>query len=597
MNFDCVIIANIDMLREDKKQRINVFSSPKYTAHFLLNSLQRNHYNIWNLIREMYQIKKVHKLLSQQNSMLIQNERKEWNCIDLLNYIRAGKQVPHITPDTVKKYLTWFTDLTLNGCFLYSYLERNGLSCRLIQTFDYEPRTSLERIFASAPLVTVISTTFITLDNILAIKEVSDYIKKHSPATKIILGSWALYYNLTHYPEFLKVILNFCDFIIYEPQGYQTLLKLILTIKKNKDISQVNNLIYQTKGKIIRTPLKREKNSINDHPINWDKIIKIYKPRRVRIATSQGCPFTCRFCNFREHPLEYKSIEVLRKELHTVKSAGINKIDFVDDLFCHPEERLIKICKMMLKEKFNFRWFCLSRASGLKKETIKLMAEAGCELVNIGMESADPNVLFNIDKKTDVEQAYQQLENFRKYGITIFCDFFIGFPGETEETINNTLKFLNTACINAYSLFLFILQRGTLIDTPQMREKFNLKGEYIAWNHYTGNSLKMVKKMSTFIRNVKDEILKVRGLEDIHILIDEGYTSNDLKVLAKITKQLFTLGTKSKITPEDIEKSSRLINQLEEFEYSHSKTLLKNNMVNKDRKMLSADKKVGSDSS
>lgn len=87
----------------------------------------------------------------------------------------------------------------------------------------------------------------------------------------------------------------------------------------------------------------------------------------------------------------------------------------------------------MIEENFHFKWYCTSRAAGLSEKSVSLMAEAGCQAVFIGVESGDPDVLTNMDKKIKISDAYKQMEWFHKYGICIYGSFVTGFPGETDD--------------------------------------------------------------------------------------------------------------------------------------------------------------------
>ena len=229
-------------------------------------------------------------------------------------------------------------------------------------------------------------------------------------------------------------------------------------------------------------------------------------------------------------------------------------------------ERLQSICRMMLEERFEFSWFCLSRSSGLSQESVRLMAEAGCQMVNVGMESADPTVLMNMNKRTRVAEAHRQIEAYHRNGVAVFSNFILGFPGETDRSIGRTIDFINSSAINAYFLNLFIVGRGTGIDRPKMRKQFRLEGEYICWRHATGSSLEMAGKIAGIVSRIDDGILRVGGLDEMQMLMDHGYTVADLRSLAPEIKGLSDWTRGGRIRPRDVENSRKRLERLANLE-------------------------------
>ena len=85
-------------------------------------------------------------------------------------------------------------------------------------------------------------------------------------------------------------------------------------------------------------------------------------------------------------------------------------------------------------------WSCTSRVT-TDYETLKAMKEAGCRLLIVGYESGDQQILKNIKKGATLERARQFTKDCHKLGLVVHGDFILGLPGETRETIKNTIKF------------------------------------------------------------------------------------------------------------------------------------------------------------
>ncbi|MBZ5604027.1 MAG: radical SAM protein, partial [Acidobacteriia bacterium] len=114
------------------------------------------------------------------------------------------------------------------------------------------------------------------------------------------------------------------------------------------------------------------------------------------------------------------------------------EIFFDDDTFNYRKARTLELCAEL--KKLNFTWSCTSRVT-TDYDTLKAMKEAGCRLLIVGYESGDEQILRNIKKGATIDMARRFTENCHKLGLVIHGDFIVGLPGETRETIRNTIDF------------------------------------------------------------------------------------------------------------------------------------------------------------
>ena len=116
----------------------------------------------------------------------------------------------------------------------------------------------------------------------------------------------------------------------------------------------------------------------------------------------------------------------------------MKEIFFDDDTFNYQKKRTIELCAKL--KPLNFTWSCTSRVT-TDYETLKAMKEAGCRLLIVGYESGDAQILKNIKKGATLEMAQRFTENCHKLGLVIHADFIVGLPGETRESLRNTIDF------------------------------------------------------------------------------------------------------------------------------------------------------------
>jgi radical SAM superfamily enzyme YgiQ (UPF0313 family) len=164
----------------------------------------------------------------------------------------------------------------------------------------------------------------------------------------------------------------------------------------------------------------------------------------ISFYTTRGCPAKCTFClwpqTFDGHMWRQRSVDDVAKEVeHALKLfPDVQEIFFDDDTFTIGKERVLALCERF--KPLNFTWSCTSRVH-VDLETLQAMRAAGCRLFIVGFESGNPQILKNIKKGASVEQAREFMKNCKKAGIVVHGDFIIGLPGETRETIEESLQF------------------------------------------------------------------------------------------------------------------------------------------------------------
>jgi len=162
------------------------------------------------------------------------------------------------------------------------------------------------------------------------------------------------------------------------------------------------------------------------------------------IVTSRGCPAGCTYCIKHvsyQYSARLRSPEKIVEEMWALKNLGINNIHMYADLFTVNRDQVVELCKLMIAEKMNIRWTCNSRVDYVDEEMLQLMAQAGNWLISWGIESGNEQILRHARKGAYPEKAERALKWARAAGIKNWRYFIIGLPGETEETIRQTIDF------------------------------------------------------------------------------------------------------------------------------------------------------------
>lgn len=165
------------------------------------------------------------------------------------------------------------------------------------------------------------------------------------------------------------------------------------------------------------------------------------------ILTSRGCPYRCTFCSQSIMPQKWRSRSpesVLAEWKHLVNDLGAQEIGILDDSANIKVKRIHTICNTLIENKLNHvPWIFVNgiRANLSDEYTLGLMKRAGCKRTAFGVETGDPRILESVDKRLTLDQVRAAFKAAKKVGLETIGFFIIGLPGDTEESMNNTIKF------------------------------------------------------------------------------------------------------------------------------------------------------------
>ncbi|MCP5052284.1 MAG: radical SAM protein, partial [bacterium] len=278
------------------------------------------------------------------------------------------------------------------------------------------------------------------------------------------------------------------DVYVNSSQGEATLVNILHALKNNLPLDGINNIYYKKDGKYISTPLLKEQNKLSENMVDWN-LFADKAGGCINIRTAISCPFSCAFCGFPQHAGKYQYVDVedIRTELRLLdKIQPLQCLNFIDDTFNVPVKRFKEILRMMIREKFKFRWVSNFRCQFADGEMVELMKESGCNGVFLGIESADNQVLRNMKKAATVEKFRQGIALLKEYEIVTMGSFIIGFPGETPETVKDTMQFIQETQLDFFRAQPWYCEPITPVW--QEREKYGLRGESFEWRHNTMDS-------------------------------------------------------------------------------------------------------------
>jgi anaerobic magnesium-protoporphyrin IX monomethyl ester cyclase len=280
------------------------------------------------------------------------------------------------------------------------------------------------------------------------IKRLTYLLKSLHPGKKIIIGGFIG----STVPELLLTRTKADVIVIGE--GEVTIIELLQAIETGCDLSHVNGIAFNRDGSIVVTGKRDLITDIDSIPFPaWDMFpIQQYmdtfaahynQERIMPILTSRGCPFDCTFCydSFGKKT-RYRSPENVVSEMKALKSKyNITRLIIYDETFTVNRKRAISICNLMIKENLNIKWECSGRVNCIDEELLVILKAAGLTTILYGIESGSQKMLDVMRKGVTVEQSRRAIRMTKKAGVNMHTPLMLGFPGETEQTIAESVNF------------------------------------------------------------------------------------------------------------------------------------------------------------
>jgi anaerobic magnesium-protoporphyrin IX monomethyl ester cyclase len=241
---------------------------------------------------------------------------------------------------------------------------------------------------------------------------------------------------------------DYIDFVIIG-EGEYTLLELSKTLGNGGDPSNVKGIAFDG----VVTPARPLITDLDSLPLPARHLLPMdsYKLLNMKtnmstMITSRGCPMQCSFCSsaaLHGSKLRLRSIENIVDEMeYLVNELQIETIAFRDDTFTLNKKRVYEICEEIHKRDLKVLWGCTARVDTLDEDVLKIMREAGCITIFMGVESADQQLLDEVNKQTTVEKIKNAFEISRKEKIRTIASVVLGMPGDTHESVKKTINFV-----------------------------------------------------------------------------------------------------------------------------------------------------------
>jgi hypothetical protein len=301
------------------------------------------------------------------------------------------------------------------------------------------------------------------------------------------------------------------DAIALDDAGEITIKNIVEAYKVGKDLHEIPNLAIPEDNDYSFTEYAETDIDLDSHIIDWQDYVSSLHGEEAPIRRGTGCPYKCAFCDFQGlQKLRVRSTESMIAELKTLTQTGYRGVHFVDDNIAYSKKSLAEFTKAIIDEHLELSWRSFLRADTIDVETASLLKNSGCKEIMMGVESGDPQVLINMNKRIDPEKVIKAIHCLDAEGIRSRCFFIVGFPGECSKSIENTASLISSfpsgdsaRAFHRYYLLKFIVTPLSPVASLDMRRKYSLKGLGGSWSHSTMKSKEVFDAMRQLFLNVK----------------------------------------------------------------------------------------------
>ncbi|MEM3704017.1 MAG: radical SAM protein, partial [Candidatus Bathyarchaeia archaeon] len=370
--------------------------------------------------------------------------------------------------------------IPLGLCYIAGVLEKEGFEVEILDLLI--SRFSLKRIADKVKEFKpdIVGTGPITINYLTALRAMK--VCKELGATTVMGGCHVTFYDMEALQE-----APYLD-IVVRGEGEYTLLDIV----KGRDLKDIDGITYREDGEIVRNPPRKLIENLDELPFPAKHLLPLSKYRAYKtgcaMMTGRGCPYNCTFCvggKMVGKKPRLRSIKLCIDELEEIVfDYGFDLVNVVDDLLTFKIRRVFEFCDEIISRGIKVKWTAFARVDTVTKELLAKMKEAGCIFILYGVESGNQRILNLTKKRLTLEKIRRGISISNEVGITTLSSFILGLPGETKETIKESLEF-GKSLGNWYGFHVLAPYPGT--EVRERAKEFGLKILHNNWYRYDAN--------------------------------------------------------------------------------------------------------------
>ncbi|HET6542502.1 MAG TPA: radical SAM protein [Chryseolinea sp.] len=362
--------------------------------------------------------------------------------------------------------------------YISGYLEDQGIQNEVYDTTFSSKKAFRTYLLTYRPRLIGIYVNLMTKLNVL---ETIRFVKEHLTETTIILGGPEVRYSAENFLRYGA------DYIVIG-EGEETMTELVNSLilvpadidddspgqADSTSRKSIAGIAFLDNDNFVQNPERQKIKDLNDlsipnrKKINLRQYLDAWKTfhgkNALSVSTMRGCPYTCKWCSRAVYGLSYRRRnpdKVVEELVQIKKEYNPDSLWFVDDVFTISHKWLTSFRDELRKHNLLIPYECITRADRLNEEVILMLKETGCFRVWIGAESGSQKVIDLMDRRVDVNQVREMIQLTRKHGIEAGTFIMLGYPGETEEDIEETIRHLKKSNPDYFTITVAYPIKGT----------------------------------------------------------------------------------------------------------------------------------------
>lgn len=232
-------------------------------------------------------------------------------------------------------------------------------------------------------------------------------------------------------------------------EGEETILEILDFIEGRRPLSSIGGILFRDGDRAATNPSREPIEDLDGLPfpvlaareclIDYEEYpLEAFK----YLFGVRGCPYACTFCGSRYiwgRHVRFRSAKNIVAEMREIRKLGIDYVHFDDDTFGVRKPFIRELCEEIKTGCAGLSWSCEMHVRLVNEETIAMMKSAGCRSIQLGVESGNNEMLRRIGKNITIEDAFSAARIIKRHGIRLHAFFIVGFPHETEESLDDTI--------------------------------------------------------------------------------------------------------------------------------------------------------------
>lgn len=390
--------------------------------------------------------------------------------------------------------------------YLAGALSAAGVEVKLLDlvVFPYS-RAMLQNLLEDfRPQMVGLTAVTMTFDSAMGV--VKD-IKDINPAIMTVMGgphvSFCARETLADYADLDVAVIG---------EGERTVVELCRAVDNGGALENVSGIAYRRGTDIYFTAHREPIENLDELPLPDRALLPLGRYRAltmpISITTSRGCPFKCIFCVGRKMVgarVRYRSPEKVVDEMQYLGTLNFPQINIADDLFTANKDHCLGVCNEIIKRNLKLTWTSFARVDTVSDDVLSKMKAAGCSAVSFGIESANPQILKTIKKGITLEQVEAAVGMCKRAGVTPFASFILGLPGETPQTIKETMDFGEKMKRRGLAFGFHLLAPFPGTEVREQSDQYGIRILTDNWSQYHAN--RAIVETPEVDRRMLDEIV------------------------------------------------------------------------------------------